>query len=256
MKSNSPSDLCFDPDIYESQFTHVAQFTDIPFWIHVSKEYGPRVLELACGAGRITIPVAESGVDIEGVDYSEGFLTLARERAQARSLSVRFHLGDIRSLPFHNEFDLMYLPACTISHLISRPEAEAFLAGVRNGLRRNGVLALDVHNPTNTWLKSWPLKSDPEFSSFVLRSTKQTIQLRTTYEYHTDTQVFAVNYLYTFPDGTTKASSIVIKLYFPVEIQMFLDYNGFQIQKVYGDYTQKDFDAESKKYVVVARKRD
>lgn len=114
MESNSPSDLCFDPDSYESQFVHAAHLTNIPFWIQLSKPYGPGVLELACGAGRVTIPVAASGVDIEGVDHSEAFLALARERAQARSLSIKFLLGDLHKLRSQNGFDMRYLPTGTI----------------------------------------------------------------------------------------------------------------------------------------------
>lgn len=100
-----------------------------------------------------------------------------------------------------------------------------------------------------------PLRTDPEYSSFLLRSTQKTIQLKTTYEYHDDTQIFVVKYLYTFPDGATKDTALVIKLYFPAEMQMFLSYNGFHILKVYGGHDLSTVDEQSAKYVVLARTR-
>lgn len=255
MESNNPNEIFFNPDIYESQFAYSAQWNDIPFWIQLAKTYGPKVLELACGSGRVTIPVAESGVDIEGIDYSEGFLTLAQERTQSRSLSIKFHLADLRALPFQNKYDLMYLPTGTISHLITRSEVEAFLSGAARGLRSNGVLALDVHNPTKTWLKSWPLNPGPEHSSFLHRKTNEMILLETTYAYSADTQIFTVSYHYTFQDKSSKDGTLVFKLYFPVELQSLLHYNGFEVSKIFGDYTQTEFNSENTKFVIIARKR-
>jgi SAM-dependent methyltransferase len=93
MSSNRPDELFRDPAIYESQYADAAQLTDIPFWIQLAKTLGPKVLELACGTGRITIPAFESGVDIDGLDFSEPMLKVARDRAKARSLPVNFFLG-------------------------------------------------------------------------------------------------------------------------------------------------------------------
>jgi SAM-dependent methyltransferase len=98
MPSNKPDEIFFDPAIYESQFAYAAQFADVPFWIQLAKTFGPKVLELACGTGRVTIPAFESGVDIDGLDFSESMLKVARERAKARFLTINFFGGDIRSL--------------------------------------------------------------------------------------------------------------------------------------------------------------
>ena len=119
MESNRPDEIFFDPDIYESQFAYAAQFPDIPFWIRLAKTFGPKVLELACGAGRITIPAFESGVDIDGLDFSGRMLAVARERARTRSLPINFILGDIRALPLKEQYDFMFLPTGTVCQQLS-----------------------------------------------------------------------------------------------------------------------------------------
>ncbi len=255
MESNRPDDVFFDPDIYESQFAYAAQFNDIPFWIELAKTYGPSVLELACGTGRVTIPLFESGIDIDGLDFSQPMLRVAQQRAGERSLAINFILGDIRALSFKHRYDLMFLPTGTISHLITRTDVESFLAGVHEGLRAKGVLALDVHNPMKTFLKSWPLNPGPEHSSFEHRVTKQIVQVDTSQVYTADAQILAITFHYTFADNSTKDGTIVLKLYFPMELQALLHYNGFEITNILGDYTQKDFHSDSLKYVIVARKR-
>jgi len=254
MLSNTPDDIFFNSAIYESQFAYAAQFTDVPFWIQLARTFGPKVLELACGTGRITISVFESGVDIEGLDFSESLLQVARDRAKAKSLPVNFFLGDLRSLSLKQQYDLMFLPTGTFSHLISRSEVEAFLAGVHKALSPTGMLALDLHNPTKTFLSSWPLNPGPEHSRFELQTTKETVQLATTRSYHADTQIMVVKFRYTFANGSTQDAAIVLRLYFPAEIQALLYYNGFGVSKIYGDYTQSEFNSENSKYIIIARR--
>jgi hypothetical protein len=153
------------------------------------------------------------------------------------------------------QYDFMFLPTGTISHLISRSEVEAFLMGVHQTLRPTGVLAFDVHNPMKTFLSSWPLNPGPEHSSFELNTTKETVQLATTRSYQADTQLFTVKFRYTFANGSTKDTTVVLRLYFLSEFQVLLHYNGFEVSKIYGDYTQSEFNSEHAKYVVIARKR-
>src|SRR5258707_9093 len=47
---------------------------DVAFYARLARETGGRVLELACGTGRVTLALAEQGLDITGVDMSDGML--------------------------------------------------------------------------------------------------------------------------------------------------------------------------------------
>ena len=50
---------------------------DIPFYLEEARNAGRPVLELACGTGRLTIPIAQSGVEIVGLDLSPSMLAHA-----------------------------------------------------------------------------------------------------------------------------------------------------------------------------------
>lgn len=255
MQANTPDDIFFDGEFYESQFTYAFPGPDVPFWIDLAKNFGPKVLELACGTGRVTIPVFESGATVDGIDFSESMLRLARKHAEAKSLKINFFQGDLRSLPFQDQYDLMFLPTATISHLLTRTDVEAFLSGVRRGLHKGGILALDMHNPMRIFLKSWPLPPDGKEGSFTHRTTGETIRVLTTQEYFTDTQIFLVKNHYTFTDGSTRDGDIVVRLYFPAEMQNLLHYNGFDVWRAYGNYKQEAFNSESERYVILAKPR-
>ena len=55
----------------------------------------PRALDLACGAGRNAIHLARQGYDVDAVDISAAGLALAKTRAEAEGLPVRWHAHDL-----------------------------------------------------------------------------------------------------------------------------------------------------------------
>jgi 2-polyprenyl-3-methyl-5-hydroxy-6-metoxy-1,4-benzoquinol methylase len=54
---------------------------DVAFYERLARDTGGGVLELACGTGRIALALAEAGLEITGVDISEGMLSVARQKA-------------------------------------------------------------------------------------------------------------------------------------------------------------------------------
>jgi len=63
---------------------------------------GDRILDLACGYGRITIPLAKQGYNVEGIDITPVLIRKARATAKREKLDVKFRLGDMRHLPYKN----------------------------------------------------------------------------------------------------------------------------------------------------------
>jgi ubiquinone/menaquinone biosynthesis C-methylase UbiE len=56
---------------------------DVAFYERIARDTGGRVLELACGTGRITLPLAQAGLRVTGVDRSEAMLAIARHKLAA-----------------------------------------------------------------------------------------------------------------------------------------------------------------------------
>lgn len=61
---------------------------------------GTKLLDVACGAGQLTIPAAQAGIEVTGLDLAQNLVDAANERAQKEGLNCRILQGDAEDLPF------------------------------------------------------------------------------------------------------------------------------------------------------------
>ena len=95
---------------------------DVAFWQRLAAAQNGLVLELGCGTGRLTIPVARTGARIVGIDRSTPMLARARQRLRRLRASALLLRGDIRHLPFRRRtrFALVMAPYGMLQSLTTR----------------------------------------------------------------------------------------------------------------------------------------
>src|SRR5947208_11094304 len=96
---------------------------DVPFWRRVAADANGPVLELGCGTGRVTRPLAKAGVDIVGIDRSAPMLARAIANSPPRQLTnlLRLVRGDIRALPFFDRSFAMVIAPYGILQSLTQP---------------------------------------------------------------------------------------------------------------------------------------
>jgi SAM-dependent methyltransferase len=104
-------------------------------------EPGMRVLDVPCGYGRIAGRLAALGCNVVGVDASERFLEVARQRAPA----VDYRLADMREYAPEAEFDRIVNWFSSFGYF-DEPTDRRLLATWRRALRPGGRLLLDQNN--------------------------------------------------------------------------------------------------------------
>jgi ubiquinone/menaquinone biosynthesis C-methylase UbiE len=80
--------------------------TGIAFYAALAQETGGPVLEIACGTGRVSIPIARLGLAVTGLDIVPGML--ARARSKSAGLPMRWVEGDARSFDLGERFRLIF----------------------------------------------------------------------------------------------------------------------------------------------------
>ena len=132
---------------------------DVAFWTQVSSSVHGRVLELGCGTGRITVPLAVANVPVVGIDRSVSMLERLSQRAARRRLrhqrvtpGLQAVRGDIRTLPFRSaSFDAVIAPYGVLQSLLRDRDLQATLDAAVRVLRRGGLFGLDLVPDVPRW---------------------------------------------------------------------------------------------------------
>ena len=107
-------------------------------------EPGMDLLDVACGTGNASIPAANAGARVTGLDFSPELLEIARERAADAMVEIDFVEGDAQELPFEDDsFDRV---VSTFGHMFA-PDHERTAAEMKRMLRPGGVIAFACWTP-------------------------------------------------------------------------------------------------------------
>jgi SAM-dependent methyltransferase len=145
------SEALLSARLYEWECAHVLGRTDqdVAFWVEVAKTAPGPCLELACGTGRVSVPLAEAGVDVVGLDRDATMLTLAtRRQSGLRRLPdqqrAQFVAGDMRRFALHRRFGAVLIPYNSIQLLTEQDDQRACLTVAAEHLLEGGVIGLEV----------------------------------------------------------------------------------------------------------------
>ncbi|MCX5785124.1 MAG: class I SAM-dependent methyltransferase [Elusimicrobia bacterium] len=246
------SEVYWDGAHYDADNTSIQ--ADIPFYIREAKKAKGPILELACGTGRLTIPISRSGIDIAGVDISQPMLSRAREKAAKAGVKAIFIKADIRSFKLKKKFKLIFIPFNSMQHLHDRVSLERFFERVRAHLAPGGRFILDVFNPNPHYLVRDPDELIP-IGHYKDPAGGGDILINESYSY--DKAVQAARPVWHYKRGRRNigAKKLNMRCFFPLELEMLLHYNGFTIKAKYGDFDRSAFRSDSPKQILVCSVR-
>ncbi len=212
---------------------------DVEFYVEEAVAAGGPVVELACGTGRITVPVAEAGVHVIGVDSSPRMLEVAHERARAAGVEALVDLrhGDLRSPPVEERVALVLVPFRSLLHMTTEVDRERALAAARELLRPGGRLVFDVFAPSS---------DDVEATHGRWLEREPGIFERADWDQGARTLTLSVR-------RGEEASTMLLAWLSPLEWQRLLERAGFQLEALYGWFDRRPYAGEED-FVFIARR--
>lgn len=130
-------------DIYEKQ---VIQENEVNFILSIVGNEPKNILEVACGGGRITVPLAKAGHKVTGFDFDEFMLKKIPSKAVGLS-NITFYKADAILEDWGKDFDVVILAGNILLNIESEmPYAEAqelFIKKAADCVKSNGYLYLD-----------------------------------------------------------------------------------------------------------------
>ena len=240
-----------DAQRYDLVMGAYASADQLKFYSRQVARYGEPVLELACGSGRLTIPLAKEGANITGIDISEEMLHLAKQKASAAGVNVRYIQGDMRSFDLGEKFKFIFIPAQSLSHLHTRKEIEDCFSCVRQHLIDEGRFLIEIFNSSVRMLAR---ESGRRYTVGQYNDPKEDSQVFVTEEVHYDSAL-QVNHIQWFfrNEGSNNEVTLSFEMrqFFPQEIDALLWYNDFLIEHKYGGYNEEEFSSDAGKQLII-----
>ncbi|HEY2955655.1 MAG TPA: class I SAM-dependent methyltransferase [Candidatus Eisenbacteria bacterium] len=139
------------PELYDLLFDSLD--FDRAFWLRVGREAGGPVLDLACGTGRVLVPLLEAGVDGDGVDLHAGMLERLRAKAQAKGFHPNIVAADMRDFTMPRRYARVLCAFNAFAHCETIEDQLATLRCCREHLEPGGALVLHMSYPgVSLWL--------------------------------------------------------------------------------------------------------
>jgi len=224
---------------------------DVPFYLEMAKSFGEKTLELACGTGRITLPLAKQGIDIVGIDISNGMISEAKEKAQKQNLDIELIIGDVRDFNLDRKFSLIIFPFNSICHLHDFDSIISCFENVKKHLETGGRFIIDVFKPNfNFLLRDSNKKS--EVSTYKNPYGEDQVTLMESNNYDQIKQVNYINWFYNI-NGKESKENLNMRMFFPQELENYLRFNGFEIENKFGDYDLSSFTNDSQKQIIISK---
>lgn len=226
-------------------------YHDVEFYRKYAGKGGGSVLELACGTGRVTIPLAESGFDVWGLDLSYPMLSILKRKMKKlpRQSSRRMHISqaDMADFDLGRKFDLIIIPFRAFQALTTEERIRSCLHQVKQHLKDDGVFILDIFKPEWRMDESWV--STEEHVDWVKNDFgdgRTIIRTRLRRSIDTVNQIIHPEIVYYIeePGGERERVSepLSLKYYYQYQMEVLLIVTGFTIRESFGYYDKRSTD--------------
>lgn len=131
-------DQLMDPAVYENWIMYFKQ--------QVESSTASPVLDLGCGTGALTLCLKKEGYAVEGLDFSEEMLSLARDRFSTADVTIPLYQGDMADLSELGEYQVILSSLDSLCYLADETELAVVFQQVAAHLPVDGQFLFDVHS--------------------------------------------------------------------------------------------------------------
>ena len=241
--------LIYDADIYDSMNTSLADLSFYEQWLPENKT--ARILELCCGTGRLTIPIAQKGYTITGVDNAPSMLKQARVKAEKAGTKIEFIEADIRTIDLPHTYDLIFIPFNSLHHLYKNEDLFMALQKVKKHLTPNGLFLLDCYNPNIQYIVAGETEKK-QITQYITKDGRN-VTIKQAMHYETKSQINRIEWHY-FINGTFHSiQHLDMRMFYPQELDAYLQWNGFHVIHKFGGFDQQAFHDRSEKQIFICQ---
>ena len=223
----------------------------MPFWLSLAGREGGPVIEWGAGTGRIAIPLAEAGFEVNAVELSEKMVGKGR----SKSKTVDWVCGDMRDVGLKQRYRLAICAFNSFLCLTNVDDALAFLDNAREHLEPGGLLGVEV-----SAFSPEELAGGPELRHDFSRELQEGRRLErfSVSRYDAASQLLEMKLFYELYGASGlleshRAHDLTIRVTARDELALMLRLAGFEVETVYGGFDGEPFVSGSDHLILLAR---
>lgn len=260
---NDPYD---DALLYDLEYADHVE--DVAYYVDRARTAGGRVLELGCGSGRLTLPIARAGVSVLGVDRAPSMLEAARHKLASQPPEVRARVellewdyqsaddapgGTLASRVAAAPFAAVLWPFNAIHHCSDTGVVSAMLERIRDWITPSGRLCLDCYLPDRELYDRDP---NGRYEQRTFQDPRTGVELQSWEEGWWDEpgRVHHVIYVYRWPDGTEHRTHLQLRMFELPELLGLFARAGWRVTRASQDFGGTPVGARALKWVGVLRR--
>jgi SAM-dependent methyltransferase len=205
---------------------------------------GGRALELAVGTGRIALPLAAAGAEVDGIEQSAAMVERLREKPGGADIDVT--MGDMSRATTGRTYGLVYLVFNTIGNLVTQDDQVRCFENAARHLADDGVFVLECRVPTA------PARAgaDGQFvDAEIVEADRVVLGVG---QYDPLSQVMSLNHVEIGEDGIV-LNPIALRLAHPPEFDLMARIAGLRLDQRYGGWDREPFTATSWRHISLYR---
>jgi ubiquinone/menaquinone biosynthesis C-methylase UbiE len=224
---------------------------DLPFYLKHCREAKGPALELCCGTGRLTVPLAQHGIDITGLDFTPSMLESAIKKSKEACVDAKFVQGDMRNFDLEKKFNLIFIPYNSLQNTYSLSDIQSILECVRRHLNSDGYFVFDIFNPSLELMVN--RSRNPHHFQYQLPDGRL-VKVVENCRYDSAGQVNRVTWLqHVEGEISSTRHRLDMRCFYPQEMDSILVLSGWEITKKFGAFNESPFDSNSSKQIYICR---
>lgn len=244
-----------DPILYDKE--NEPYIAELPYLLKWAEKIQGPIIDLACGTGRITIPLAMNGHRLIGVDIHKGMLQEAVKKSTKLDLTVEWVEQDCTKLNLNVTSSLIYSVGNSFQHFLTNEDQDQFLSSVNKHLKQDGVFIFGTRFPSAEELLQ--PNTEEYWRTYADDETGNIVDVYTISHYHALEQIQHYTTIRRYKNASLeivdeKRTNIRLRYVFPKEMERLLALHGLEIVHVYQDWKESPITNDSYEMVYVCRK--
>jgi ubiquinone/menaquinone biosynthesis C-methylase UbiE len=224
---------------------------DLDFYVKEARKAKGKVLEIACGTGRIYLELLKSGIDAYGIDISENMLKILKMKAKNLGLKPKVYKADMRTFNLRQKFSLIIITFRGFLHNLKVEDQIKTLKNIKKHLAQNGKLIVSFFYPNPEYILENYGKENKKIINF--KGEKYTLISKS---YFVDEINQIIEYAMILKKNNRFIWSMKVKLAFIYkrEFELLLRLAGFKNWKVYGGFNYEPLKSYKQEIVWIIEK--